>query len=187
MIETAAVFLLFFLTVSLETALGNAGLAVPVTACAVFHLSGTLGWRGTLPIAVAAGLWLDLLFGRAWLTSAIAMAAISFACLPWPPGERARPLGEFLLPGGLAGLVAILVPAGTHLLTHGFPGVADLLHLAGQALAGGVVGALLLPLSVATLDWAATAFGLPTCRPVGDAARRRDLAPEARSPGRRDR
>ena len=184
MIESAAIFLLIFLTVTLETALGSAGLAVPVTACAVFYLSSILGWRITVPIAAAVGLWLDLLFGRVWLASAMGMAAISLACLLWPPGERARPLGEFLLPGSLAGVVAILVPAGAHLLTGGFPGLGDLLHLVGQALVGGVTGALLLPVLVPALDWAGTAFGLPTCRPAGDAARRRDLAPDSRASGR---
>jgi hypothetical protein len=184
MIESAAIFLLVFLAVTLETVLGGAGLAVPITGCAMLYLAIILGWRATLPVAMAAGLWLDLLFGRAWLASSLSMGIISFACLLWPPGERARTLAEFLLPGGAVGLVAILVPAGAHLLNAGFPGFGDLLHLAGQALAGGVIGALLLPAMVLALDSAATAFGLPTCRPVSEVGRRRSLAADARTPER---
>jgi hypothetical protein len=176
MIAAAAIFLLLFMAVTLEVAGGGFGLVLPLTASAVFYLGGMLGWRAALPLAVLAGAWLDLLFGRPWLASSVAMVAVCLGSQAWPTGERGQPLGIYLLPGAFLGGVTALVPSlAEWLATGGEPSLALVLGMAGQAVAATVFGALLLPSLILAVDLAAGIFRLPQFRPDVELSPRREL------------
>lgn len=160
MIEAAAIFLLLFVAVTAELMAGGVGLVMPATAAAVFYLGGVMGWRQALPVAVAAGIWLDLLFGRTWLCGAVGLALVCFGSQFWPTGERTPAVG-YALPGALCGILTAMIPGGFRLLVTPSCGLADGLALAGQILVATILGALLLPTMMVLLDALAVGCGLP--------------------------
>jgi len=161
MIESAAIFLLLFLAISLETGVGAGGLPVPVTPLVVFYLGGVAGWRLALPLGFFAGIWLDLLYGRELPISAVVMALVGCSAIPWPAGDQARPPPAYCWPGALCGWLAAAIPGAVR-LSGAAAGWSALGEWLWQGLLAAGLGAVFLPGLILVLDELAGAFGLPT-------------------------
>lgn len=151
-----------FLTAVAEAWLGNYLMLLPLTGCAVFYFTVSLGDRMGLFAALLGGALTELLYGRSiWLAAGL-LPVYCFGCY-WQRRQRTGEVALAAVPGLAVGL---LVPAPLYLwkyLVMGWrrPDWMEPLVFIPVAM---IFCAAWLPLTVWWLDRCAGRLGLPRYR-----------------------
>ena len=165
MAAAAYLFLVVFLSVYFEVMAGAMGIIVPLAALTVFYLSISFGWRAGLITGTLAGLALDMLYGRELILTPCFMMLTVGAAEFWL--YRGDPVS--ILPNLIPGAAAAFLTSFPALAVNSY-NTGALMHNFHLLVFSTVSGALLLPLIISLLDYAAEKFGLPLYRKARAAA-----------------
>ena len=147
-----------------EAGVSAYGVALPVTAAAVFYLAVVFGWRVLLAPALLAAVALEVLYGRRYGVTLVAAAATLAVAAVWRREGNCRSRLTQAAPGAIIGAANALVLLSCQCLLVERPSAGLAWHSAwvgGQWVGG---GALLLPLICTGSDRLARRFGLPQYR-----------------------
>ncbi|OGV66849.1 MAG: hypothetical protein A3K18_30380 [Lentisphaerae bacterium RIFOXYA12_64_32] len=141
-----------FFSMVLETVLGNHGVAVPVVHVVAFYLVVAFGWQRALVPMALAGTLLDVVLGRTFPCSLLALPVVMVLALFWRRQGDCRHRLVQAIPGGLVGLISgSAVIACERVLTAQLNGPL-VLGLVGLLLRVSVGGAVALPVLAWVLD-----------------------------------
>jgi hypothetical protein len=134
-----------FVAMLLETVTSTHGVAVPAVQIVAFYLVIAHGWQRALIPAAMAGAGLDVVLGRAFPCSLLALPVVFVAALFWRrQGDcRLRPLQA--VPGAFVGLVSGAVAIACERLPDAFVSWQLVLELTGLVVRVMLGGAIALP------------------------------------------
>lgn len=141
-----------FFSMLLETVLSTHGVAVPAVHAVAFYLVVAYGWQRVLVPTAVAGMMLDVVLGRVFPCSLLALPLVMVMALFWRRQGDCRHRALQVIPGALVGLVTGTVAvACERALPAQFNGQL-VLGLAALILRVALGGAVALPVLAWALD-----------------------------------
>lgn len=101
----AYMFISVFVSVLMELLLGNFGLIIPFTACAVFYFTVSSGGSAGLICASLAGTAIDSILCRPFPLTAVLLIAVSAIASLWLNRVDTKSMILHLIPGALLALI----------------------------------------------------------------------------------
>ena len=149
------IYLMLFGALAAQMLLGNLGLTLPFTATVIFYLAVVYGWRQAAIAAAITGSTLDLLYGNSCYSAVALLLIVAFARW-WLHCYDSRSVRMTIFPGTICGIIIFLPQA--RLLYFSWISV---LVFTAQLIFFMVITAILLPLTVLSLEKIARLTGMP--------------------------
>ncbi len=161
MIRACYIFLVLAASVMIETKLGSLGVVIPLAAMSVYYFSMMQGWRIGLALGFAAGLAVDMLYGREVPVSTLGFMAVSGVTVFWLLKGETKDYLLHVVPGLLTGLVAVIPVVALYWKDMMLGGVEDILSV---PLSSVVSAAVILPVLIFCLDAVSEWLGMELYR-----------------------
>ncbi len=159
MMRAAFTFLFLWLALMLELLAGQLGLPLLLVALVIYYALLTTSTAMGFAIAIAAGILIDLIYGRTLPVTPVILAAALLTGRLIHLKEPTHPL-ETALPGMGIALVAILGNSVARLALSTLPGKFN--ELIWELIFFGAVGLVIMPVLTIILDGIGRKLGLDT-------------------------
>ncbi len=98
-------FVAIFFALLGEVYAGSFGVILPLLAAVVFYFTRIHGWKSSLALAFASGIFLDFAYGREQIASPFVLLLVALLSVFWTLRGNLKSHAVLLIPGALAGLI----------------------------------------------------------------------------------